>query len=155
MAVQVYVNNIPFEIPVQGEQAPWGESLTDFFVEVSKVINTLKGPADILETSATILNNMSTYQDIPDFSFDTSTVRGFTVTGTITRTTDSVKVYEFFIINGLRTDSNWELQKEGFGNSGVTLDITASGQVQYKSTSISGTNYSGLIKFRGIGILST
>jgi hypothetical protein len=155
VAIQVYVNNIPFEIPVQGEQPPWGESLTDFLVEVATVLNSLKGTADILETSAIISNNVTTFRDIPDMKFNTATVRSFKVEGSIARTTDSTKLYEQFTLTGLRTDSQWLLEQEGIGNSGVIFDIDSSGQIQYKSTNMSGTNYSGLIKFRGFGILNS
>jgi len=155
VAIQVFVNNIPFEIPVQGSQPPWGESLTEFFVEVATVLNSLKGPADILETSAIIANNITSFQDIPDMKFNFSTVRSFKVEGNIARTTGSVKLYEEFTLVGLRTDSQWLLQQSGIGNSGVTFDITNGGQVQYKSTNVSGSNYSGLIKFRGIGLLNS
>lgn len=146
---------MPFNIPVQGEQPPYGEDLTNFFTEVAKVLNSLKGANDILETGATISNNITTFADIPDFKFNPSVVRSFSVQGSISRTTDSVKSYESFVISGLRTDTTWILQQEGFGDTGVILDITPAGQVQYKSSNISGTGYAGVIKFRGIGILNS
>jgi hypothetical protein len=34
------------------------------------------------------------------------------------------------------------------GNSGVDFDITAGGQIQYKSNDINSLNYSGVIHFR-------
>jgi hypothetical protein len=153
MSISVIVNNIPFQIPVSGEQPEWGESLTSYLVEVAKVLNSLKGANDILETGATISNNVTTYSDIPDFKFNAATVRSFAVTGSITRTSGSTKVYESFTLNGLRTDTDWVLQQEGFGDSGVTLNITPAGQVQYISSDITGST--GLIKFRGIGITNS
>lgn len=155
MSITVIVNNIPFEIPVEGQPAPWGEGLTDYFTEVAKVLNSLKGANDILETGATIQNNVTTFTDIPDFKFNAATVRSFSVQGSVSRTTGSVKVYESFVLSGLRTDTDWILQLEGFGDSGIELDITAAGQVQYKSSNISGTGYTGLMKFRGIGITNS
>jgi hypothetical protein len=155
MSIIVTVNNIPFNIPVEGEQPPWGESLTDYFVEVAKVLNSLKGANDILETGATIQNNVTTFTDIPDFKFNTATVRSFAVQGSVARETGTTKVYESFVLSGLRTDTDWILQLEGFGDSGIELDITPAGQVQYKSSSIAGTGYVGLMKFRGIGITNS
>jgi hypothetical protein len=155
MSIIVTVNNTPFEIPVQGQAAPWGESLTDYFVEVAKVLNSLKGANDILETGATIQNNVTTFQDIPDFKFNTATVRSFAVQCSVSRETGTTKVYESFVLSGLRTDTDWILQLEGFGDAGIELDITPAGQVQYKSSNISGTGYTGLIKFRGIGITNS
>jgi hypothetical protein len=155
MSIIVTVNNIPFEIPVEGQPAPWGQNLTDYFVEVAKVLNSLKGANDILETGATIVLNQTTFADIADFKFNAATVRSFSVQGSITRTTNSVKLYESFTLSGLYIDTDWVLQLEGFGDTGVTLDITPAGQVQYKSTSIAGSGYIGLMKFRGIGITNS
>lgn len=155
MSIILTVNNVPFNIPVQGEQPPWGSDLTDYFTEVAKVLNSLKGANDILETGATILNNQTTFQDIPDFKFNPAVVRSFSVQGSVSRTTGTTKVYESFVLSGLRTDTDWILQLEGFGDSGIILDITPAGQVQYKSSDITGTGYTGLIKFRGIGILNS
>ena len=155
MSIILTVNNVPFEIPTEGQPAPWGESLTDYFTEVAKVLNSLKGANDILETGATLLNNQTTFQDIPDFKFNPSVVRSFSVQGSISRTTDTVKSYESFVLSGLRTDTGWVLQQEGFGDTGITLDITSAGQVQYKSSDISGAGYIGLMKCRGIGILNS
>jgi hypothetical protein len=154
LSIILSVNNVPFEIPTAGQPAPWGESLTDYFSEVAKVLNSLKGANDILETGATILNNQATFLDIPDFKFNPALVRSFSVQGSIAREVGPTKVYESFVLNGLRTDTGWILQQEGFGDSGVILDITPAGQVQYKSSNISGGG-SGLLKFRGIGITNS
>lgn len=155
MSILVSVNNIPFEIPAQGASAPWGESLTDYFVEVARVLNSLKGANDILETGATIQNNVTSFTDIPDFKFNTATVRSFAVQCSVSRETGTTKIYESFVLAGLRTDTDWILQLEGFGDAGIELDITPAGQVQYRSSNISGTGYQGLLKFRGIGITNS
>ena len=52
MAVTLTINNTPFEYPEPGDQAPWGEAATDWAVEVTRVLNSLSGPSDILETTA-------------------------------------------------------------------------------------------------------
>jgi hypothetical protein len=152
VSIQVTINNIPFNIPVSGEQPEWGESLTNYLVEIAAVLNSLKGPNDVLETGVSIALNQTTFADIFDFSFNSVAVRSFSVEGVITRTTDTTKLYEEFTLRGLNTDGEWVLQQEGIGYSGVIFDITTAGQVQYKSVSISGTGYSGVIKFRGIAL---
>jgi hypothetical protein len=152
MSIIVTVNNIPFNLPTEGEPAPWGESLTNYLAEVAAVLNSLKGANDILETGANIALNQTTFADIQDFKFNPNTVRSFIVNGSISRTTDSVKQYEQFTLTGLRTDTDWILFQEGLGDTGVILDITNAGQVQYKSSTISGSNYAGKILFRGIAV---
>lgn len=155
MAITLVVNNISFDYPEQGEQQPWGEAATGWAVEVTKALGSVTGPSDILETAASIDNNISTFTTIPGFFFDPTTVRSFSVRGNISRVYDSgaSEVTEEFLITGLNQGvSGWIIQQEGIGESGVTFDLDVTGQMKYKSTSL--VNYtSGKIKFRGIGIL--
>ena len=155
MAVTLIVNNQPFEYPTQGTQAPWGESATAWAEEVTKVLNTLKGVSDLLETAASISNNATTPKDITGFQFDPGTVKSFSVNGSVTRVYDSNQIEEQFVLTGLKTATGWKIQQDGIGDAGITLSITAAGQVQYTSTNLSfSTTYSGLMKFRGIAILN-
>lgn len=156
MSIQLTVNNIPFDYPNPGEQAPWGEGATGWATEVTRVLNSLKGNSDILETGANIANNITSAQDVTDFKFDPGTVRSFAVRGNITRLYDTNSVYEEFVLVGVKDATGWTLQQDGVGNSGITFSITPAGQVQYISSNLSYTStYSGLIKFRGIGILNS
>ncbi len=159
MSVTLIVNNVPFEYPEQGEQQPWGESATNWAVEVTKVLASIKGPYDLAETPALINSVQSTSESIQGMFFDSLNVRSFVVTGNITRTTDSEQRYEEFELRGLYkgATTGWVLQQESIGSSGVTFSINSSGQVQYVATALSGNQatYSGLIKFRGIGIAQT
>jgi hypothetical protein len=153
MSRTLIVNNIPFEIPEQGEQQPWGEGVTEFLTEVAKVLNSVNGPSDILESSADVVNNQSSVADVAGMFFDSTTVRSFRVDGNVYRTTGVVEASEQFILNGLyQGASGWALTREGEGDAGITFSITSSGQIQYTSTNIVGQT-SGKIKFRGIGIL--
>lgn len=167
MAITLIVNNIPFEYPTQGEQAPWGEAASGWAQEVTTVLSSLKGPSDILETSASIANGQ-TDQPVVGMFFDPTEVRSFTVQGNIYRTitdasTDPDTIYSFyeqFTLTGLNIGSSFILQQEGMGESHVTFDIDSSGQIKYTSSNLatgipSPVNYSGIIKFRGIGILQT
>lgn len=156
MSITLTVNNIPFELPTQGSQAPWAEGLDGWHEEVTKVLNSLKGNSDILETGANIANNVTSPTDITDFKFNAAQVRSFAVRGNITRTNDANSQYEEFVLVGLRTATGWDLQQDGIGNAGVSFSITNAGQVQYTSTNLPfSSSYSGLMKFRGIGILNT
>lgn len=156
MAITLIVNNIPFDYPEQGEPAPWGEVASSWAAEVTKVLNSVSGASDILESSATILNNQTTFQNISGLFFETAVVRSFTVNGNIYRTYNvSQEVSESFTMSGLNQGaSGWIIQIEGLGDAGITFNIDSSGQIQYKSSNLTGY-ISGLIKFRGVGILKT
>jgi hypothetical protein len=146
MAITLIVNNTPFDYPEQGEQQPWGEAASGWASEVTNVLNSLKGPSDLLETSSTILSS-KTKETIPNFFFDQATVRSFSVRGYI-YISDSIN--EEFLIEGINKGSSWDYTIEGFGDSGVKLEVENSGQVVYTSGVIVG---SGKIKFKGIAFL--
>ena len=146
MAITLIVNNTPFDYPEQGEQQPWGEAASGWASEVTSVLNSLKGPSDLLETSSTILSN-KTKEVIPNFFFDPTTVRSFSVRGYI-YISDSIN--EEYLIEGINKGSSWDYTIEGFGDSGVRLEVENSGQVVYTSGVIVG---SGKIKFKGVAFL--
>lgn len=155
MSRTLIINSIPFEIPEPGEQQPWGEGLTEYLTEIANVLNSVNGPSDILESSATINNNVSVATDIPGFFFDTNTVRSFSIRGNIYRKIDTTEYFEEFTFTGLyKGAAGWDTTQQGMSDSGVTFSITSLGQVQYISTNLVGTGYTGLIKYRGVGILA-
>lgn len=159
MAITLTVNNTPFEYPEQGEQAPYGEAMTGWSEEVTKVLNSLSGPSDILETSAIIDNGVLSPLPIAGFFFDPASVRSFSAKCSFYRRIDGLEISEDVNLVGLYTGAGgWLLQQDGIGNAGITLNITIGGQITYTSTDIvtpGGVGYVGRAKFRGIGILST
>jgi hypothetical protein len=156
MAISLVVNNTPFDYPEQGEQAPYGEAMTGWASEVTKVVNSLSGPSDILETSGIINNNVTTPAVIPGLFFDPATVRSFSVKCSVYRSASTSEISEEISLVGLFVGANgWLLQQDGIGNAGISISILSSGQLTYTSTDFVGTPYNGLIKFRGTGILST
>lgn len=152
MSIVLTVNNIPFEYPEQGEQAPWGEAATGWAQEVTKVLGSLSGPSDILETSDVIANGQTTFLNIVGLFFNSTTVRSFKVSANVTRAYVGGEITEYIELIGLNQGSGWVIQQEGIGDAGITIDIDSTGQLQYKSTTLSGQT-SGIIKFRGIGLL--
>ena len=45
---------------------------------------------------------------------------------------------ETFTITGNYVDNNWHISIDSVGDSGVTIEITAAGQIQYKSDTYAG-----------------
>lgn len=159
MAKILIVNNTPYAYPQPGEQAPWGEGATGWAEEVTRILGTLKGSADILETSFSIENNVTTPFPIGGLFFDNNLVRGFVVQATVYRSYGATQKTEQITLNGLNQGAaGWLLQQDGIGNSGITLSISTNGQVNYISNNIPQPNvgdvYGGIITFRGIGILA-
>lgn len=140
-----------FEIPEQGDNPDYGESVTDFLEAAADALSTVQAPNDILNQSASILNNQATFVDISGFIFDSSQVISINAEAIIQRSTVSPAnvLVEDIVIRGNFNGSSWVYSVISQSNAGVTFNITDAGQLQYKSSDVSGTNYSGTITFRG------
>lgn len=139
-----------FEIPVVGDNADWGESLTDYLSAISEALQTVQQPNDILVSTAAINNNVSSFTNIPGFTFDTSEVIAIDAEYIVTRSTSSpsVTLSESGNIQGNYNGASWTISHSCDGDAAIEFDITSSGQIQYKSSNLLGTGYSGTIIFK-------
>lgn len=156
MSVAIVVNNIPILYPSPGDSPGWGAEATEFAVEVAEVLNNILAPTDITSTSFDIANNTTVFTDILGLNFNTGLVRAaYQIPYAVYRVTDSnpsghAEVGEIQAVydNAAASGSKWTWSVEFTGDSGITFFITDSGQIQYKSTNITGANYAGTINFR-------
>lgn len=149
MSVSVVINGSTYKVASQGESPPWGSDQQDLLLALVQVAQSTVGPSDILTTSFNLANNQSSATNITGASFDISTVRGFILSYSIYRSTNSTEVSETGQIFGAysSTAGTWEIAQQYAGSSGITFTITNGGQIQYQSTNLSGSSYSGKIKF--------
>lgn len=159
MSRTLIINNVPYTIPDAGDPPGWGGDTTDWMTAVTEVINSVVGSADILPTSFTVANNQVSPSDVTGLIFDGGAVRSSVINYNIYRISDLNP--SGFAESGTLTvlyDSNaatpWTMtQGDVNGYSGVNLNITNSGQIQYTSTDIGTVNYSGLMTFYAKSIL--
>jgi hypothetical protein len=139
-----------FDFPEEGENSGYGESVTDWAVAVTDALTTVQQPNDIVRTSASILNNISSPTAVAGFLFDSSEVVSINAEFVITRTTDSPAqtLVQSGFIEGNYNGTTWVATIRSIRDAGVLLDITNSGQITYTSSNVSGTNYSGTILFK-------
>lgn len=140
-----------FDVPIQGDNPDYGETLTDFFEAIADALESVQGPDDILLTTSNIANNQSSAASISGFLFSSTTVKSFIAEYYIERTT--VTPAESKIENGVLTGhyngSTWVFSNGPItGDAGIVFSITAGGQVQYTSDNMTGSSYSGSIKFK-------
>lgn len=140
-----------FEIPNQGDNPDYGESISDWMEAVSDALSTVQQPNDVLVSSASILNNQTTFADISGFIFDSSEVISINAEAIVQRSTVSPanNLVESLVIQGNFNGSSWVYSITSQGNAGIEFNITSAGQLQYKSSDITGTSYAGTITFRG------
>jgi hypothetical protein len=146
------VNNKPFSYPTKGDEPGWGSAATGWAEEVTSVLNDVIGPDDILESSFNVVNNQVAFTDVIGLIFNTASVRSAIVQYSVYRIS-TANPSGFAETGEMRLiyDNNigWSIAIGNVvGNSGVDFDITAGGQIQYKSNDINSLNYSGVIHFR-------
>ncbi|PCI45881.1 MAG: hypothetical protein COB41_00385 [Proteobacteria bacterium] len=155
MSITVVINNTSFKIPSPGEDPGWGDDTTAYLVEVSKVLNSLLGPGDLLETTFNVANDISVAEDIVGLAFDTGTVRAVIIEYSSYRVSDAnpsgnaeTGVLMMIYDNSASAGNKWLLVQDSSEDSGITFSVTDVGQFQYTSTDIDSTNYSGVLKFK-------
>lgn len=151
------INGSDFNFPEQGEDPQWGTEITDWAEEVTDVLNSITSVDDILLTSFSLTNNQSTFADINGLTFSKTSVRSARITLDIYITTSTEELQESvdMILGYKNTADEFRLSILSSGDSsGVTFNITSNGQMQYKTTNISGTGYSGTIKFKALTIVA-
>ena len=104
------------------------------------------------DTSFTIANNISSATNITSLLFSGITYRSFILDYSIYRSTATASsaVAQVGQLRGVYNtqSSTWYLSDDYSGqNAGVTFSITSSGQIQYTSSSIAGSSYSGTMKY--------
>lgn len=160
MPITLTVNNIPFSYPVSGDSPGWGQGATDWATEVTTVLNDIVGPNDVLETTFNVINNQVSSSNVTGLVFNTGEVRAAFVEYSIYRTSTSNPSgftesgnMNISYDNSASSGSKWSLVIGNItGNSGVTFTITDSGQIQYQSTNIGSTGYSGVMHFRATAL---
>lgn len=156
MPIELIVNNLPFFYPVAGDEPGWGQSATDWAAEVTDVLNDLKGPNDILQTTVAISNNVSSFTNIASLTFNTGQVRSAVINYSVYRISTANPsgnaesgVLSITYDNSASSGNKWLLTGYGIsGSSGLTFNITDAGQMQYKSTDIGTSGYTGEMTFR-------
>jgi hypothetical protein len=149
MPKNLTIGNEVFEFPIDGENSGWGSEVTDWAEAVTDALSVVQKPNDILLTTATIANNISSPTNIPGFSFSTAEVVAIECRYLINRTTTVPNaVYsEVGYIEGYFDGSDWGYSIRTTGESEVLLSITPAGQIQYTSSNLSGATHVATITF--------
>lgn len=156
LSVELIVNSIPFDYPSEGEDPGWGGPATSWAEEVTKVLNNVLGPDDILQTTFNVANNQIVVQDITGLLFNAGTVRAATIQYAIYRISTAnpsgyTEAGEIHVVYDNAV--GWSFAVGGVvGNSGVNFSITPAGQFQYTSNDINSLGYSGVMKFRAVSL---
>jgi hypothetical protein len=163
MPVDITIGTTPISYPSPGDAPGWGAAATEAMEAVAEVLASLSNPNDILETTFTVANNVSSFSNVLGLAFNTGAVRSAEIAYSIVRTSSTnltgiteagtmTAVYDSAAGSG----DKWQMSIGPIAGpgAGVTFSVTDAGQVQYKSSDIGATSYVGEMRFRAKTILS-
>lgn len=155
MAITVTINGTDYNVPVQGQNPPWGEDLTDVIVALAAGVNSVFGSADIPTTSISVANNQVAVANVTGASFDPTQVRSAIIQYSIYRSTTLAEKSEcgHIYLTYYSVANTWELAQNHVGEADVTFTITAGGQLQYVSSLLAGASYTSKLVFSGKAFL--
>lgn len=155
MSTPLVISGTSYNYPGSGESPNWGPDATDWAAAVTEALNTLLAPGDILETTFTIDNNTSVATNVNGLLFDSGTVRAANIDYAVYRTSTSnpagnAETGTMYLIfdDSASAGTKWKLTQKVDSAAGVVFLIGDDGQIQYLSSDIGATGYSGMITFR-------
>lgn len=150
MSKILQVGNDVFEYPQQGTGAGHGEEATAWAEAVTETLANVRGPNDILLTTANLANAVAIPAIIPGLTFNTGQVQHINVEFLIKREYElgSLVLVESGKIYGSFDGSDFKISVESTGDdTGIELDITAGGQFTYTSSDLN-NHVSSIISFK-------
>ena len=142
-----------YNYPENGEdRGAWGNEAVDWAEAVTDNLDLIIGANDILQTSFSIENNIALDTIIRGLYFNANNVSAAEVLYSIKRTTDTQTVSESGVIliqyeATAPSTERWKMTQQQNGDAQVVISIDDLGQFYYQSSNLTGTNYSGTMKF--------
>lgn len=148
MAINITIDGTTYSLPQQSDSPPWGTQITDIIEALANGLAATIGPNDILPSTFTVANNVTSPIPVTGLIFDQAQVRSAEISYSIDRSTSSSEVSEngILLVNFNNFTNTWTSSQVSNGTSGVTLSISG-GQVFYVSNSMAGSSYTGKLGF--------
>jgi hypothetical protein len=162
MSRTIVIQGTSVDFPEPGTSPDWGQAVEDFAVAVEDALSGVAGAFDV----APQVMNIDAYNpslsniDITNLSFSTTNVRAAIINIAVSRQTNTTKETEISVIHVVYNSSNsvgqkWEITREITGDASISFNITDSGQVQFTTTSISGSSHTGILSYSGKALLNS
>lgn len=136
MAKNLQIGSTIYEYPEPGEGAGWSEGATSWAEGVTDALASVQGPNDILLTTATLVNNQATPDNVIGLDFDTGQVQAINIEFLLIRSYTDPNIpteTESGSIIGNYSGSDFFISADSLGDVGVDFSVTSVGQVQYVS----------------------
>lgn len=150
------------DFPDTAESPDWSEAVIEFAEATEEALAGVAGAFDVPPQVMNIdaYNPTVSNVDITNLSFSTTSVRAAVINIAVSRQTNSTKISEFSILNIVYNADNsvgqkWEITREYTGNGSISFNITDTGQVQFTTTTVSGSSHTGILSYSAKALLNT
>lgn len=147
------------EIPASGASPNWAPAIIQAFQAIEGALSQVAGTFDVPPQVMTIdAYNPGVNIDMPNFSFPVSDVRAAQLIYSVYRTTTTQTVVEtgtmeiVYNPNG-SVGNKWTLTREGNNDAKIEFNVTDLGQVQFTTTTLSGSNHEGRLTYLAKALL--
>lgn len=159
MSVIITISGTPINFPSSGESPNWAPAVIQFAQLVAQALSGLIGPFDVAPQTLDISgNNPGTNVSIPNLAFSTVSVRAAFIRYAVYRNTTSTTVVEqgniLVAYNPTNPTGNlWEINQDKIGDAQISFSITDTGQVEFTTSTLAGSNHVGSIFYSAQAML--
>ena len=151
MSTCLTIGSCTFKFPESGDCAGYGEEVHCWAVAITNKVGAFTGPCDIPLTTVCVTDGQCTWANVGSGSsllkFSNAATRSFNLYYFVYRVACST-VSEAGVLTGIYNGSCcWRISRELTGCAGICFQITGTGQIQYKTTDLTGVQTTGQIKF--------
>jgi hypothetical protein len=165
---KIVIKGTTIDLPSSGSSPNWAPAIIEAFQNLTDAVNIFTGTFDVAPQTKNIDSyNASSNIDLDNLIFPPSDVRAMTVFYTVYRKTTESSLgagdnqeqaesgtLECVYNNSRPSGQKFEFSRTGEGDANVDFNITDLGQIQFSTTSITGTNHTGIIAYRALSILN-
>lgn len=161
MSIPLNISGSIIEFPSSAQSPNWAPAVIQFAEAVTAALSGIAGPFDVVPQIFTLDSyNPGTNVNINNLTFSTTSVRSAVITYDVYRNTTNGSVYESGILNIVYnvnnpTNNKWEVAQQRTNSASISFSVTDAGQVQFSTTTLSGTNHTGQLAFSAKALLQT
>jgi len=161
MSITIQIQNRTIVFPESGASPNWAPAMVEFAQAVEDALATVTGGFDVAPQLQSIdSSNPGVDVDITALTFSPLDVVKATIEYAVFRSTTTSQVAEGGILEIVYNSTNpatnkWEITRDFAGDGQISFSITDAGQIQYTTTTISGSSHTGFISFRASSVLTS
>lgn len=154
MAVPLTVSGVTYQYPVTDNQE-WGTEATNWAIAMTDAMATAVQGGDLAPTILVTIQNGVSNISVTGLLFNSAITQSAKIEYYVYRTNDVTELAESGTIRIVFKDTlnEWSIDRTFQGDdTGLDFDITPSGQIQYTSTTIGATSYTGKMRYRALAV---